>query len=266
MGIFNRSNSSNDENDRRANRGYYRDSSGGRGSGIGSFILNIIKDPFSILRVPFKLVGSFIVILLSLYAFFIIAVISGGSGQAFLKYAEVQIGRVPYGDFIYSKGFGWMTLFIRTGGASILTSDYGKFETAVDANSKNEELGVRISNIRPFRRSYKSGEPVEVVADLKGSSLRTLTNIELNCAADNGDDIVIGKMTPNIVQIGENKKVFTQVKCVFPNGELKTERDIKTVPITIGAKYDFTTKGYLDIWAMSASEKDKYYSLNGKTL
>ena len=238
---------------------------------VGRGSASVLSDPFSWVRKLFGIikwiVGTAVMLwLLALIIIFIYGLISTGSGEVFLGKGKFILSNIPYSELVFSKG-AQIALFVKTGGASYLSKEYGNFETVVDKNSVEKSgLGITITSLNTNKGSYRSGEPIEVFGAIKASSLRERTEVKLNCTSaiqkDDKTIIIGGKTEPDKILVQKERPVFTQIKCSFPKDVFVTDRDIDSATIRLGAIYDFKTEGYLDVWAMSADEKDRYYSLN----
>ncbi|MBS3134191.1 hypothetical protein J4214_03085 [Candidatus Woesearchaeota archaeon] len=214
------------------------------------FLLKIILVIFSFI------IGLY---LLFLFVFFIVVAVTGGSAGVFLDYGNVIFSKIPFGigDLIVAKGVAPLALFVKTGGLSLISSGYGsgEFETTVDKNSINNDLGIKVENFKAFRESYKSGQPITLIGDITATSLKDDAIVTLSCDA-NG---VNGTTNPATITLKKYRTVFDKVECFFPENSLTTDRDIDPKIVNLRAKYDFITEGYMDVWAMDGNALENYF-------
>lgn len=234
----------------------------------GDRVIEAGRRPMDSILSPLKPIAWLFKIAIAIFLIFLITIplavgifyfsyrsVQTGTADAFVKIVEVKVGNIPligpYSVYVATQ----LGRFLKTGGASLLASDYGTYESVVDKNSANDDLGIKIKNFQPIKRTYVSGESVSLFADLEAETLKDKSNIRINCIAD-GE--ITGNTAPASIILDANAPSITTVSCSFPKDKLKTEKDITTKKIDLSAIYDFKTEAYYDFWAMGKDEFKKY--------
>lgn len=218
------------------------------GAGGGSRLERILGKPKEFLkrkkRVPY-IIGLFFTAIFYIFlillvggailygVFYIIAYSrAGGAGVV-----STQIGIVAEQAWDMVKGAGYpLRQLLRSPTAS------ESFESTVEKNQYNQDLGVKISSLRALDSRVFENQPIIVRGEIKALSLEDMT-ISVYCTM--GDEKVDGQVSAK--GGGDTIKIFKEVPqtfsatCTFSGVTLGEGKDIGAKKIEMFAKYNFNS-------------------------
>lgn len=126
------------------------------------------------------------------------------------------------------------------------------WQSEVEKNANNEELGVKLTDISSKNSIYGPGDPIEITSTAKINSLKDKTTIATACDLEdyNGEIIPTDPITAY-----KNQLQITTLKCLFADG-FKGTKELSTKFATLKADYDFITKATLKIYLLKKDVLD----------
>jgi len=127
---------------------------------------------------------------------------------------------------------------------------YG-WQSDVDKNSENKELGLKFQNFRSIKKVYLENEQISLVGTVNVNSLKDDSKVKFDCEASTSS--IKGNIQPNEqVEIQKDSAQVFTIRCDIPEEEIKLDgKQVKAEIITLTADYDFKTESYVEAYTMS---------------
>ena len=145
------------------------------------------------------------------------------------------------------------------------------WESEVVENEYNEDLGVKISDLKETSSYYFSYDPIQLVGEVEALSLED-TTLKYSCELEDYEGVA--RVDPEEYAVyKQSGKEVTTVSCYFDNG-FDTEKDEESRTAKLKVAYDFTTKAFLKIYFLKQEalndfrkrDKDPFENINDPNL
>lgn len=225
------------------------------------FISKVAKEPFE-KRIP-RLIGG--IIKWIFFAIIYIAIIGGIILGGIFVYNLVKTGtldvaltevRVAIANTPLGKVLGTFITGIQQP-QKLLTGV--SWESQVEQNKENQDLGVRITKLASKSSTFRSKEPIEILGEVKASSLSEEATVSIKCSMEDYTGNI--DITHSTETIYKGQLQTFQPRCVFSDGA-ETDKDITSKKASMVASYSFATQAYMNAYTLNKVQKNIILSKN----
>lgn len=139
------------------------------------------------------------------------------------------------------------------------------FESDVQTNVENKNLGVRIVQFYDPKKFNRPGEDLELTGSIQASSLQDETKLQVFCKMEGYDqealknaEVLGGRASGNEVSLYKDENTFFNFNCIFPQGipAEKMKKPKETRFVTSVVVYEFLTKATQKVYFLPRSTLD----------
>lgn len=235
-----------------------------RGSGSGSRVKEFLKSPYKAWKGKSK-ISKFIGLLFSFFFYiFLILLFVGVVGYGILYFiaytkvggtaalaTHVGVTAQPYLDRVTIAGYPLRQLLKNP------VAPYGGFESDVEKNQQNEDLGVKISKLEITTPRVYENQPVFVKGDIKALALE---DINANVFCELGDEAVKARLATaggsDTIKIFKGVPTTFTATCSFPGVVLEEGKQIVAKKITMNVNYEFNAKATHNTYFLDKESND----------
>ncbi|MEK6907090.1 MAG: hypothetical protein AABW45_01040 [Nanoarchaeota archaeon] len=127
------------------------------------------------------------------------------------------------------------------------------WQTEVDRNSENQELGLIFKEFKSIKEIYRQDEIIALVARAQITSLKDNAQVKFSCKETTKE--IMGVVNPpEPITLPKDSTQVLSVRCEIPAGSIKLEdQQIAPARIVLNADYDFKSSAYIEAYTMSSN-------------
>src|SRR3989344_3420117 len=210
-----------------------------------------------IVRILYIIVVFGVTVILIYGGFYVVTnyLVKSGEGVSQVKHGTVAVEEPAKGI----KGFLRSAPGISKVYNAIVTPEQPvvSFESDVQSNKENKNLGVKIVQFSDLKKFNRPGEDLEITGSIQASSLQDETKLQVFCKMENYEqealknaEVLGGRASGNEVTLYKDENTFFNFNCIFPNGipADKMKRPKETRFVTAVVVYEFLTKATQKIY------------------